>query len=117
MIPILAFIDPWGYKGVSKGLLRLLIKDFGCECIFLFNYNRINMAINKQATEQHLVALLGEERLQRLRSEVASLRPGLRETQVIRAVGEAVGDIGGKYLLPFRFPWSGGRTSYYICFT
>jgi three-Cys-motif partner protein len=115
-VPILAFIDPWGYKGVSKQLLRSLIKDFGCECIFLFNYNRINMAINNEGTEQHLVALLGKERLQELRFEVAELTPGSREAQVMCAVGEAVGDIGGKYLLTFRFAWSGGRPSHYICF-
>ena len=35
LIPSLIFIDPWGYKGLSLELIASVIKDWGCDCIFL----------------------------------------------------------------------------------
>ncbi len=115
-IPVLTFIDPWGYKGLSQRLFGSIIKDFGSECIFLFNYNRINMAIEDPKRENHIEELLGEDRLRTLRRDIVSLGSAAREARVLRAVGEAVSDIGGKYLIPFRFAWEDGRTSHYVCF-
>jgi len=115
-IPMLAFIDPWGFKGVSIRLVRSLIKDFGCECIFFFNYNRVNMGITNPLMEQNLADLFGEERLAELRGEVGSLSRFEREQRVQRAIGEAVVEMGGRYLIPFRFGWADGRTSHYIYF-
>jgi three-Cys-motif partner protein len=40
IVPTLAFIDPWGYKGLSLRLVNAFLKDWGCDCIFFFNYNR-----------------------------------------------------------------------------
>jgi len=115
-IPALTFVDPWGYRGVSRRLLASIIKDFGSECIFLFNYNRVNMAIEDEKKEEHIEELLGEGRVATLRSQIAPLRSRAREAQVLRAVGEAISGIGGKYLVPFRFGWKNGRTSHYVCF-
>ena len=42
LIPTLFFVDPWGYKGLSLRLVNSVLKDWGCDCIFFFNYNRIN---------------------------------------------------------------------------
>jgi hypothetical protein len=36
--PTLSFLDPFGYKGLSNRLIQAYLKDFGCECIFFFNY-------------------------------------------------------------------------------
>jgi three-Cys-motif partner protein len=116
LIPVLTFIDPWGYKGLSQRLLRSIIKDFGSECIFLFNYNRINMAIEDPKKGDDIGGILGQGRLQTLRREIASLGPGAREATILGAVGEAIIDVGGKYLIPFRFAWEDGRTSHYVCF-
>ena len=38
-IPTLFFVDPYGYKGLSLRLIGALIKDWGCDCVFFFNYN------------------------------------------------------------------------------
>jgi len=43
LIPTLFFVDPWGYKGLSLRLVNSVLKDWGCDAIFFFNYNRINM--------------------------------------------------------------------------
>jgi three-Cys-motif partner protein len=47
LVPTLFFIDPWGYKGLSIRLIGSLIMSWGCDCIFFFNYNRINMGLNR----------------------------------------------------------------------
>lgn len=62
LVPALFFVDPWGYKGLSLRLINSVLKDWGCDCIFFFNYNRINMGIPNQNVRQHLIALFGETR-------------------------------------------------------
>lgn len=39
MVPTFFFVDPWGYKGLSLRLIDVVLKDWGCDCIFFFNYN------------------------------------------------------------------------------
>ena len=34
LVPTLFFVDPWGYKGLSLGLINSVLKDWGCDCIF-----------------------------------------------------------------------------------
>ena len=41
LIPTLFFVDPWGYKGLSLRLINSVLRNWGCDCIFFFNYNRI----------------------------------------------------------------------------
>ena len=115
-IPSLSFIDPWGYKGLSQRLIRAVIKDWGCEVVFFFNYNRINMGIANNLVETHMQALFREERLARLRQEIGPLKPEDREDRVKRALGEALEEMGAPFLIPFRFKRQGGRVSHYICF-
>jgi len=45
-MPVLSFVDPFGYKGLSLELINKLIANKGSDCIFFFNYNRINMALS-----------------------------------------------------------------------
>ena len=46
LAPTLFFVDPWGYQGLSLRLVNSVLKDWGCDCIFFFNYNRINMGLS-----------------------------------------------------------------------
>lgn len=115
-VPVLGFIDPWGYKGLSRRLIKGMIKDFGCEAIFFFNYNRINMAITNDRVEPHMTALFGDSRLSELRRELAGLSSHGREAVVRRALGEVFEEIGAAYLIPFEFRRRGGRLSHHICF-
>ena len=71
LIPTLFFVDPWGYKGLSLRLVNSVIKDWGCDCIFFFNYNRINMGLNNDAVQ--------EQRLDLPRIILAIRRQGLRD--------------------------------------
>lgn len=117
LIPTLFFVDPWGYKGLSLGLINSVVKNWGCDCIFFFNYNRINMGLNNEAVEKHIDVLLGEERAGALRKTLAGLKPDERETAIIEALAEALKELGAQYVLPFCFKdEKGNRTSHYLVF-
>jgi three-Cys-motif partner protein len=48
LVPSFSFIDPFGYKGLSLSIIKGVIKDWGCDCVFFFNYNRINAGIGNE---------------------------------------------------------------------
>lgn len=117
LIPTLFFVDPWGYKGLSLRLVNSVLKDWGCDCIIFFNYNRINMGLNNPLVKKHMNALFGEERANLLRSKVRRLSPYKRELMIIEELCQAIKSYGGQYTLPFTFKDARGkRTSHHLIF-
>jgi three-Cys-motif partner protein len=45
-VPTLVFLDPCGYKGLSLKLVASILGGFGKDCIFYFNYSRLNMKLD-----------------------------------------------------------------------
>lgn len=118
LVPTFSFIDPWGYKGLTLDLLKALIKDWGSDCVFFFNYNRIAPAIKNRTVEDHVVALFGKKRFDYLYDIYLKLNPIEREAEIIEQISQALLNIGGKYSHPFCFKQSGSiRTSHYLIFT
>lgn len=115
LIPSFSFIDPFGYKGLSLDIVHGVIKDWGCDCVFFFNYGRINAGITNKFVEKHIDALFGKERADFLRDSLPGLSPEKREEQILEAITEAIQELGGKYVLPFRFK-RGKRTSHSLIF-
>jgi len=117
LVPTLFFVDPWGYKGLSLRLINSVLKDWGCDCIFFFNYNRINMGLPNEAVDEHIDCLFGKERADKLRAKLQGLAPEERETAIVEELAEALQQLGGKYVLPFSFlNDEGTRTSHYLIF-
>ena len=117
LIPTLFFVDPWGYKGLSLRLVNSVLKDWGCDCIFFFNYNRINMGLSNDAVRDHMNALFGKRRVNTLRKRLRSLTPEQRELTIIEELRKTLRKLGREYVLPFRFKADGGsRTSHYLIF-
>lgn len=117
LIPVLFFVDPWGYKGLSLRLINSVLKDWGCECIFFFNYNRINMGLSNDFVKEHMDALFGEQRAAKLRERLELMTPELRELAIVEEICEALVEMGGRYVLPFRFRnEKGTRTSHHLIF-
>jgi three-Cys-motif partner protein len=115
--PTLFFVDPWGYKGLSLQLINSVVKDWGCDCIFFFNYNRINMGLANNLVKTHMDALFGEDRAESLRDKLKLLQPLEKELTIVEEICEALKEMGGKYVLPFRFRHhSGKRTSHHLIF-
>lgn len=117
LIPTLFFVDPWGYKGLSLRLVNSVVKDWGCDAIFFFNYNRINMGLNNKIVKTHMEALFGESRCERLRTELISKNAIQRELLIIEELCQALKEYGSRFVLPFRFRDSKGRkTSHHLIF-
>lgn len=117
LVPTFSFLDPFGYKGLSLRIVKSVIKDFGCDTVFFFNYSRINAGITNSFVEKHIVALFGDARTRRLQAELPGRTPGLREALVLECLAEALKELGGKYVLPFRFRNSTGRrTSHFLIY-
>lgn len=117
LLPTLFFVDPWGYKGLSLRLINFVLKDWGCECIFFFNYSRINMGLSNAAVKTHMDALFGAARGTTLREKLEPLSPDQRELTIVQEICEALVTMGGKYVLPFRFKNAdGSRTKHHLIF-
>lgn len=119
LVPTLLFVDPWGYKGLSLQLVNSVVKDWGCDCIFFFNYNRINMGLSNDAVKENMNALFGQVGADQLRKRLKTLTltPQERELTVVEYICEALKEMGGKYVLPFRFRHEmGNRTSHHLIF-
>jgi len=117
LVPTFFFVDPWGYKGLSLRLINSVLKDWGCDCIFFFNYNRISMGLSNEKVEHHMNALFGEDRAAQIRPRLAGLAPDERELTIVNEIAQALRDMGGRYVLPFRFRnEAGNRTSHHLIF-
>ncbi|HUX21802.1 MAG TPA: three-Cys-motif partner protein TcmP, partial [Spirochaetia bacterium] len=117
MIPSLFFVDPWGYKGLSLRLINSVLKDWGSDCIFFFNYNRINMGLSNPFVKEHMDSLFGADRADELRKKLSALGPVKRELTIVEELCRALKQYGNRYVLPFRFRNSeGSRTSHHLIF-
>jgi three-Cys-motif partner protein len=118
-VPTLFFVDPWGYKGLSLGLINSVIKNWGCDCIFFFNYNRINMGLNNPYVRDHMDALFGKQRADTLRQKLEQMTPSEREMEIVEQLTQALKSSGSgmRYVLPFCFKnEKGSRTSHHLIF-
>ncbi|MCC8968945.1 three-Cys-motif partner protein TcmP [Bradyrhizobium brasilense] len=115
LIPSFSFVDPFGYKGLSLKIVNGMIKDWGCDCVFFFNYGRINAGISNPKVETHMDALFGAERAANLRTALKGRSPDDREALILEELSQAIKEMGGTYVLPFRFK-RGKRTSHSIVF-
>lgn len=92
-----------------------MIKDWGCDCVFFFNYGRINAGLSNDLVKKHMDALFGIERADELRKKVEGKTPDERETLILEELSQAIKEMGGKFVLPFRFK-RGARTSHSLIF-
>jgi len=117
LVPTLFFVDPWGYKGLSLGLINSVLQNWGCDCVFFFNYNRVNMGLNNDAVREHMEVLFGKGRADKLRADLSGLDPGDRENLIVEELSQALKELGAAYVLPFTFRNElGTRTSHHLIF-
>lgn len=117
IIPSLVFIDPFGYKGLSLALIGSVIKDWGCDCVIFFNYNRINSSITKKSATSNIDGLFGKFLADQLRTKVKGLAPGLREKLVLDTFYDALKTVKGEHSVRFKFFMNGiAKTSHFLIF-
>jgi len=116
LIPTFSFIDPFGYKGLSWTLIRSVIKDWGSDCVFFFNYSRINAGVSNSVVFTHMEALFGEENFKRLRERIVRGQ-GSREKIILDHLTLAMEEAGAKHVQVFRFRnETGTRTTHHLVF-
>lgn len=114
LVPTLSFLDPFGYSALSLRLIHLLTRDWGCDCIFFFNYNRIRAAIRNPTVAARMDALFGPERAHDLRQQTVGLSPRESEGVILGALAEAL-EVGGRMTCRYTFKNDAGtRTSHHI---
>lgn len=115
--PTLSFIDPCGYKGLSLNLIRTLVKNWGCDCIFFFNYRRINAGIDNPSLKRPINLMFTKDILAELSQSVFRKSPYEREIIILNKLKSVFKDWGMNYVLPFPFKnETGTRTSHYLIF-
>lgn len=115
--PSLLFADPWGYKGLSITLIARFLETPGSDCIFFFNYNRINAGLGWKGFDEPLGQVFGQGRAEALRSRMQGLTRTERERVIIGEMQAAVKGVGARCALPFRFVSANvNRTSHHLLF-
>jgi hypothetical protein len=75
------------------------------------------MGLSNPLVKEHMDALFGVERADALRQRLDKMGPYERELTIIEEISNALKEMGGKFVLPFRFKNSEGtRTSHYLIF-
>jgi hypothetical protein len=93
------------------------LQNWGCDCVFFFNYHRVNMGLDNPIVREHMDALFGAERGEKLRMELVGLTRWDREQLIVERLSEALRDLGAAYVLPFTFKNdTGSRTSHHLIF-
>ena len=117
-IPTLFLIDSWGYKEISLRFINSVLKDWGCDCIFFFNYNRVSMGLNNKNLKEHINALFGKVNANSLRYKVDKITdPFEKELTIVEAFIDSMQKLGIKYVLPFSFKnETGTKTKHHIFF-
>src|SRR5207244_1115556 len=117
LVPTFFFVDPWGYKGLSLGLINSVLQHWGCDCVFFFNYNRVNMGLNNEAVRKHMDALFGQARGDALRRRLSGLSSDDRENLIVEELADSLKQMGGSFVLPFTFKNErGNRTTHHLIF-
>ena len=113
MAPTFFFIDPFGYAGLSLQLINAMLKGWGSDGVFFFNYNRINMGISNSKVTRHMEALFGKERVKNMKLKLKELGPIGREDYIKQELKTALQDLGAHHPVSFCFK-KDRRTSHYL---
>jgi three-Cys-motif partner protein len=117
VVPTFMFLDPFGYHGLSTKLMRSILKNFGCEIAFFFKYTRIRAALRNKLVREEMDAIFGHERVEKLKNLLPSIgTQDEKERTILTGLEEALGEIGGKYVLTFRFRNEFGRATHHLVF-
>jgi len=114
-IPALMFADPCGYKGLSLRLITSALRRPKTDCVFFFNYNRVNMKLDYSIMDESIDEFFEPARAAILRAEVKALNPAAREVRVLDAIADAISKVPA-YTIPFRFRtrYRGGTSHHLI---
>ncbi len=121
IIPTFMFLDPFGYSGLSLKLIGAVLKDWACEVMFFWNFNRINGALRHRGVRPKMDAIFGHERVDALRERLKTATTETeRESVILGALRDALDEAKGRYpkqyMEAFRFRNVEGRITHHLVF-
>ena len=114
-VPTLIFLDPCGYKGLSLKLVASALGGYGNDCIFFFNYSRINMKLDLEIMNRSIDEFFERHTATALRSDIHNRKAAERERIILTAVKSAITQAGAIPLV-FRFRSDNGRISHHLVY-
>jgi len=120
-VPTFTFIDPFGYTGLTLNLIKGVTKGWGSDCLFFFNYARINRALSAGVFREPMSALFGEARADALIRQLTTiegngkLTPYRREEMIGDTLTAALQDLNSLHVRPFTFR-KDNRTTHKLVF-
>ncbi len=114
-IPTFLFADPFGISGISLNMINRALSGFGTDCLFFFNYRRLNMKLQLPMMDPVINKFFSAEIAANLRQRLAGLSAEEREDYLLNEISSAIRKTGG---LPtsFRFLGNEGGTSHHLVF-
>jgi three-Cys-motif partner protein len=100
--PTLLFADPFGFKGLSLQLIKATLSNWGCDCIFFFNFNSINRWITAEIVKDHIDRLFGIDGADELRAILPSLPPAQREARIVDTLRNSIKALTYRLFIPSR---------------
>lgn len=113
LAPTFAFIDPFGYKGISMGKLARLLKTAACEIFIYFDFNSVMRFATAGIVDDHFTEFFGTE-------EYKNAPPAgdtSRATFLRELYERQLRDVGGfTYVQSFQMINKKGKTGNYMSF-
>ena len=101
---------------LSLQLISGALRGFGNDCLFFFNYRRVNMKLSYPVMDESIDEFFDPDRARALRREIETLKPRAREERVLSEIRSAIREAGG---IPVVFAFrsrEGGATSHHLVF-
>lgn len=116
LAPTLAFIDPFGFKGLPMSLVARIAKYRKCECLVTFMYESVNrfLDVDDPKIQEHMQALFGSDEARTL---AAIADPQERFTRITGLYERRLREAAGfEYVRTFAMINEGNRVEYVLCF-
>ena len=113
--PCLFFLDPFGYRGLTMDLIAGLVREWGSDCIFLFNYSALHKHLYNEGEDASVTEFWNSGDLESLKANLSGSSPLDSEYNTVRFLSECMRQRGVPYVLPMRFTMEGSsQTSYHL---
>ena len=111
----LFFLDPFGYRGLTIDLISGLVREWGSDCIFLFNYSALHKHLYNEGEDTSVAEFWNSEDLGSLKETLSGFSPSDSEYRTVSFLSECLYRRGVPYVLPMRFTMEGStQTSYHL---
>lgn len=116
LLPTFCFLDPYGFKGLTRRLIHAVLKDTYCDCLVFLYTSGISRNLRRDDCKADMVALFGGQIYSDLLKALDNTKLKA-PTAVVEAFSKMARKAGARLVLPmqFNFPQS-LRVSHHLVF-